>query len=210
MVNRCTAWKSMATPSTASPSPRTATWPLQPATTGPSASGTSSPVRSWNAFVPENVNAGYSVAFSPDGRLLLVGHQTDAILVIWDREAKKEVRRFSFANSRDIVSVQFSPDGHYALSGASDGAVRRVAVDKNQDGAAAGRLRRADRGRDFRRVLRRRSNGRGGGRGRQGNGLGRRHGASRPTSGSCRARRTASPSTRRAATSPSPPPTARC
>jgi WD40 repeat protein len=71
-----------------------------------------------------------SVAFSPDGRLLVAGgtdpqgHRsqsfprkaTPGIAWLWDVETGKEIRRFE-PNVDDVQSVAFSPDGRTIVSG---------------------------------------------------------------------------------------------
>jgi WD40 repeat protein len=63
-----------------------------------------------------------SVAFSPDGRLI-VSNGIPGIVLLWDAQTGKEIRRFK--GHTDIVrSVAFSPDGLLIASGGADRTVR--------------------------------------------------------------------------------------
>jgi|GEM_PF-2981260 len=76
-----------------------------------------------------------AVAFSPDGRFLLSGgggipsdwhgHRAgaDCTLRLWDVEARKLIKEFD-GHKAGILSVTFSPDGRYALTGSADKTVR--------------------------------------------------------------------------------------
>jgi hypothetical protein len=74
------------------------------------------------------------VAWSPDGKFLLSGGGrligkdgervgTDFPLRLWDAATGKLVRRF-IGHTRDALSVAFSPDSRFVLSGGYDGEVR--------------------------------------------------------------------------------------
>src|SRR5215831_8069410 len=49
-----------------------------------------------------------SIAFSPDGRVLLTGGETTALL--WDAASGRELRRLE-GHMDEVVAVAFSPDG---------------------------------------------------------------------------------------------------
>jgi len=77
-----------------------------------------------------DTDAIYSVAFSPDGRYVLSGSANHAIK-LWDVTTGKEIRALTghtkemqstWAGEKDalIISLAFSPDGLYVLSGSSD------------------------------------------------------------------------------------------
>lgn len=62
-----------------------------------------------------------SVAFSPDGRLILSGSQ-DCTARLWETASGKELRRFKHPGT--VRSVVFSPDGRKALTAGGDDWVR--------------------------------------------------------------------------------------
>jgi WD40 repeat protein len=55
-----------------------------------------------------------SVAFSPDGRLVLTGSE-DRTAKLWDIETGEELRTFA-GHTKEITSVAFSPDGREVLT----------------------------------------------------------------------------------------------
>ena len=65
-------------------------------------------------------NEVISVAFSPDGALVLTG--SDGTARIWDAATGQEIR--AFKNESSVTSVAFSPDGAHVLTGSHDGTAR--------------------------------------------------------------------------------------
>jgi WD40 repeat protein len=63
-----------------------------------------------------------SVAFSPNGRLVLTGG-ADGSVCLWDVRSGREIRRFR-GHSDSVKSVTFSPDGRLVLTGSEDGTAR--------------------------------------------------------------------------------------
>jgi len=67
---------------------------------------------------PTSLRAGpWQVALSPDGSQLAVVNYREAYL--WDIASGREVRRFT-GHTHDVLTVAFSPDGHWVLSAAMD------------------------------------------------------------------------------------------
>jgi uncharacterized protein (TIGR03067 family) len=67
-----------------------------------------------------------TVAFSPDGRLVLSGSgfpEGDKTLRLWEAASGKEIRRFQ-GHTDQVLSAVFSPDGRRALSSSNDRTVR--------------------------------------------------------------------------------------
>jgi WD40 repeat protein len=64
----------------------------------------------------------YSVAFSPDGRLLASG-SSDQTIKLWDVASGREVRTLS-GHTYGVNSVAFSPDGRLLASGSSDQTIK--------------------------------------------------------------------------------------
>ncbi len=64
-----------------------------------------------------------TVAFSPDGRLMVSGGHDPGIAILWDVASRKELRRFD-ARTSSIKAVAFSPDGRTLLTGGDDGTAR--------------------------------------------------------------------------------------
>ncbi|MGD0089819.1 MAG: protein kinase [Planctomycetota bacterium] len=60
-----------------------------------------------------------SVAFSPDGKMVLAASCWDRTLKLWDVATGREMRTFS-GHTEVVFSVAFSPDGRLALSGGGD------------------------------------------------------------------------------------------
>ena len=63
----------------------------------------------------------FSVAFSPDERLIVSGSE-DQTVRIWEIESQNEIRRFH--NEGWVNSVAFSPDGTLVVSGSDDKSFR--------------------------------------------------------------------------------------
>jgi eukaryotic-like serine/threonine-protein kinase len=94
-------------------------------------------VKLWNLEAPEGdslaerrlirlTQRAWSMAFSPDGRLLAVGQQNG--IAVYNPDTKKEVHPFK-VTAAPIPSVAFSPDNRWLISsGASDPAIGAWAV----------------------------------------------------------------------------------
>lgn len=84
-------------------------------------------------FKQYDIGSPGSLAFSPDGRYLLVGNgleqvhgmKMDAgkVLTLWEVKTGKRIRNF-VGHQRTIYGLAFSANGHYAVSGSSDHTVR--------------------------------------------------------------------------------------
>jgi WD40 repeat protein len=73
----------------------------------------------------------WSVAFSPDGRLLASGSE-DNTVKLWDVETGQEVRTLRGHTDR-VWSVAFSPDGRRLASGSEDNTVKLWDVETGQE-----------------------------------------------------------------------------
>jgi WD40 repeat protein len=64
----------------------------------------------------------FSVAFSPDGKLLASGSEDDTVK-LWDVASGRELQTLR-GHAGNVSSVAFSPDGKLLASGSSDGIIR--------------------------------------------------------------------------------------
>ena len=69
-------------------------------------------------------DAGSTVAFSPDGRLLVAGSTRG--LWMWDVATDQRLNQLAMGN---IVKVAFSPDGNWLALSSNDGAIRLLGLD---------------------------------------------------------------------------------
>jgi hypothetical protein len=88
----------------------------------------------------QHTDTVWSLAYSPDGRLLASGG-SDALVRVWDAETGRERHRCAGHRGR-VSAVAFSPDGRLLASGSSDGNIflwdtatgKRVGVCKGHAG----------------------------------------------------------------------------
>jgi serine/threonine protein kinase len=67
--------------------------------------------------------AGWGLALSPDGRLVISGSGRDHWARVWDLDSGREVRRL-VGHTNEVWGAAFAPDGRHAATGAFDGTVR--------------------------------------------------------------------------------------
>lgn len=67
----------------------------------------------------------YSVAFSPDGKMLATG-SFDFTVKLWDTASGKEIKTFAGAagHTKQVLSVAFSPDGQFIASAGADNTLK--------------------------------------------------------------------------------------
>ena len=96
-----------------------------------------------NAGAPDrDEGLGYTLAFSPDGRLLATAGD-DPLVRIWDVRTGRLVREFE-QNVGGVLGLEFSPDGRtLALSGKPDASLWDVATG-TQVGSTLGRQPQGD------------------------------------------------------------------
>jgi len=72
-----------------------------------------------------------SVAFSPDGQMVLSGSK-DNTIKLWDVKSKKEIRGFQ-GHLDSVFSVVFSQDGKFILSGSRDNTMKLWDINSGQE-----------------------------------------------------------------------------
>lgn len=65
--------------------------------------------------VIETANGIFSIAYSPDGRLLVTGSNSNGIN-IWEASTGKKIKNFLKAKDQYYTHVKFTPDGKYILA----------------------------------------------------------------------------------------------
>lgn len=73
----------------------------------------------------------HSIAFSPDGRYALVGHENRR-MKFWELSTGREAGIFT-GHSGAVVAVAFSPDGEHILSGSEDSTVKLWAASSRNE-----------------------------------------------------------------------------
>ncbi|MGE5341681.1 MAG: TIR domain-containing protein [Candidatus Omnitrophota bacterium] len=75
-----------------------------------------------SSLTVSNSDTSYTVAFSPDGKIIASG-ALDKIIRLWDVESGKEIQKLTGHLNR-VNCVTFSPDGRILASGSDDNTVR--------------------------------------------------------------------------------------
>lgn len=69
--------------------------------------------------LPNGLQGGAAVAFSPNGKQLLTSGEWDCTPILWDTEGGKPIRQFQDHKRRTVNSIAFSDDGRQVLCGCS-------------------------------------------------------------------------------------------
>ena len=75
-----------------------------------------------NTFMSGHKNIVYSVAFSPDGKMLASGSENNTI-ILWDVESRQPLGQPLEGHKDSVYSVAFSPDGKMLASGSWDNTI---------------------------------------------------------------------------------------
>jgi hypothetical protein len=102
--------------------------------------GQDSTVRLWDVETGQEIHCfrGHGtdivcVSVSPDGRWLLSADHTGRELRLWDVEARKQVDQVSLGSDQPVLGC-FTPDGHHAVWGSTDGVVRMYRLQPGESG----------------------------------------------------------------------------
>ena len=75
--------------------------------------------RPGNAAFTGHTGTVYSVAFSPDGKILATGSR-DRTVRLWDTATHRQIGTPLTGHTRGVTSVAFSPDGKTLATGSED------------------------------------------------------------------------------------------